>query len=146
MRGSPLTRTFLILAALVVSGIGFARLTLKGTSAAAGQGEEVSATTERKLIPAKIYLSLSRPVGFLEFKIGEKKVGLTRVEQWDFIGTAAIDFANPIVTLKTLPNDPKRRGQARIFAKLVVEADGKETFTHVFDADGDIDDFVELPF
>jgi hypothetical protein len=146
VRGSPLLRTFLILAALVVSGIGFARLTHIGTSATAGQGEEVSATTESKLIPAKIYLSLSRPVGFLEIKIGEKKVGLTRVEQWDFIGTATIDFSNPIVTLKTLPNDPKRRGVARIFAKLVVEADGKETFTHVFDADGDIDDFVELPF
>jgi hypothetical protein len=34
----------------------------------------------------------------------------------------------------------------RRFAKLVVEAEGRETFTHVFDADGDIDDFVELPF
>jgi hypothetical protein len=45
-----------------------------------------------------------------------------------------------------LPGDPKRGGVARTFAKLVVEAEGKETFTHVFDADGDIDDFVELPF
>ena len=139
-------RTFLILAALVVSGIGFARLTQKGTAVTGGQGVEVPATSESELIPAKIHLSLSRPVGFLEIKIGEEKVGLTRVEQWDFVGTAAIDFSNPIVTLKTLPNDPKRRGVARMFAKLVVEAEGKETFTHVFDADGDIDDFVELPF
>jgi hypothetical protein len=34
----------------------------------------------------------------------------------------------------------------RFFAKLIVEAEGEETFVHVFDAKGDIDDFVELPF
>lgn len=32
------------------------------------------------------------------------------------------------------------------FAKLTVEAPGQETFTHGFDAAGDIDDFIELPF
>lgn len=146
MRGSPLIRTFLILAALIVSGIGFARLTQKGAALSGGQGTEITAQSDSNRIPAKVYLSLSCPVGFLEVKIGEEKVELTRDEQWDFVGTAVIDFSNPIVTLKTLPGNPKRRGVARMFAKMVVEAEGEETFTHVFDADGDIDDFVELPF
>ena len=139
-------RTFLILAALVVSGIGFARLTQKGVAVGGGQGAEIAHLSENKRIPARINLSLSRPVGHLEIMIGEEKVGLTRTEQWDFVGTASIDFSNPIMTLKTLTSDPKKTGVARMFAKLVVEADGQETFTHVFDADGDIDDFVELPF
>lgn len=146
VRGSPLIRTFLILAALVVSGIGFARLTQKGVEVSGGRLAEITETSENERIPAKIYLSLSRPVGFLELKIGDEKIGLTRAEQWDFVGTAAIDFSRPIVTLKTMTGDPKKTGVARMFAKMVVEAEGKETFTHVFDSDGDIDDFVELPF
>lgn len=96
--------------------------------------------------PVKVYLSLSCPVGFLEVVIGEEKVELIRDEQWEFAGTAAIDFSNSIVTLKALPGNPKKKGVARMFAKMVVEAEGEETFTHVFDSDGDIDDFVELPF
>lgn len=31
------------------------------------------------------------------------------------------------------------------FAKLTLEAPGQPTFTHIFDAPGDIDDFLELP-
>ncbi|QTN33993.1 hypothetical protein HZ994_17270 [Akkermansiaceae bacterium] len=85
-------------------------------------------------------------MGSIELEIGGGAVELTRQEQWDFSGTALIDPSDPIVSLKALPNDPKRTGVPRMFAKLVVETEGKKTFTHVFDATGVIDDFVELPF
>lgn len=139
-------RTFLILAALVVSGIGFARLTQKGTVVTGGQGVEVPATSESGLIPAKVYLTLSHLSGFFALTVGEENVPLVRDPEGKLAGTASIDPENPVVFLKVsclakVPND----GQ-RFFAKLVVEAEGEETFTHVFDADGDIDDFVELPF
>lgn len=139
-------RTFLILAALIVSGIGFARLTQKGAEVAGGQGVEVTETSESDLIPAKVHLTLSHLSGFYALTVGDANVPLSRGENGELSGTASIDPDNPVIFLKVsclakAPND----GQ-RIFAKLVVEAEGEETFTHVFDADGDIDDFVELPF
>lgn len=146
MRGSPLIRTFLILAALVVSGIGFARLTNKGTAAADAQGVEMAGTSEGERIPAKVYLTLSHLSGFFALTLGEDNVPFVRDPEGKLSGSALIDPENPVAFLKVscLAKAPKD-GQ-RIFAKLVVEAEGKETFTHVFDADGDIDDFVELPF
>lgn len=97
-------------------------------------------------IPANIYLTLSHLSGFQALTVGGQNVPLLRGQKGELAGTAFIDTDNAVVFLKVsclakAPND----GQ-RIFAKLVVEAEGKETFTHVFDADGDIDDFVELPF
>ena len=146
MRGSPLLRTFLILAALVVSGIGFARMTHKGAALTDGEGVEMAGTSESGRIPAKVYLTLSHLPGFYALTMGEENVPLLRSADGKLSGTAYIDPENPVVFLKVsslekVPND----GQ-RIFARLVVEAEGEATFTHVFDADGDIDDFVELPF
>ena len=40
--------------------------------------------------------------------------------------------------------NPPTAGEHR-FAKLTLEIPRQPTFTHVFDADGDIDDFLELP-
>jgi hypothetical protein len=127
-----------------VSGIGFARLTHKGTTVPAGSVEEVTAKSEK--IPAKVYLTLSHLSGFHALTVGEQSVPLSRGATGELVGTTLIDLNHPVAFLKVsclakAPND----GQ-RIFAKLVIEAEGQETFTHVFDADGDIDDFVELPF
>ena len=146
MRGSPLIRTILILAALLVSGFGFARLTQNGAVVRDGVGVEVSDSTDSDRIPAKVYLTLSHTSEFYALTVGEEDVPLVRDPEGKLAGTASIDPQNPVVFLKVsclakIPND----GQ-RFFAKLVVEAEGEETFTHVFDADGDIDDFVELPF
>ncbi len=146
MRGSPLIRTFLVLAALVVSGIGFARLTQKETAATGQPGEEVTETSESGRIPAKVHLTLSHLSGFYALTVGEENVPLVRGAKGELTGTASINPDHPVVFLKVscIPKAPND-GQ-RFFAKLVVEAEGEETFTHVFDADGDIDDFVELPF
>jgi hypothetical protein len=63
------------------------------------------------------------------------------------VGETVIDPQMPVMFLKVsciAPAGPE--GMTRFFAKLIVEAEGEETFVHVFDAKGDIDDFVELPF
>lgn len=60
-------------------------------------------------------------------------------------GRLEIDRGEPVVFVEILWEDEAGEGEHR-FAKLVVEGDGEKTFTHVFDARGDIDDFVELPF
>lgn len=143
MKGSPLIRTFLILAALVVSGIGFARLTHRGTAVLP---PPIESRVESDRIPAKVYLTLSHLSGFYALTVGEENVPLERGAEGELAGMVSIDPDHPVLFLKVsclakAPDD----GQ-RIFAKLVVEAEGKETFTHVFDAEGDIDDFVELPF
>lgn len=55
-------------------------------------------------------------------------------------------ITHSVLFLKATRKDAPTQGKGSFFAKLTVEAPGKETFTHVFDAPGDIDDFVELPF
>lgn len=55
-----------------------------------------------------------------------------------------MDPRNPHISLVVRWKTAATPGEHR-FAKLTLEAPGQETFTHVFDADGDIDDFLELP-
>ncbi len=59
-------------------------------------------------------------------------------------GTLELDFANPHVALRVRWKNPPADGERR-FAKFVIEAPGKDSITHVFDASGDIDDYLELP-
>lgn len=146
MRGSPLIRTFLILLALIVAGLGFARLTQRGAVATGGEGAEVAGTSESGRIPARVYLTLSQLPGFFALTMGEENVSLMRGVCGELAGTAYIDPENPVAFLKVTCLAKAADDGQRIFAKLVVEAEGEATFTHVFDADGDIDDFVELPF
>ena len=114
-------RTFLILAALVVSGIGFARLTHKRAELTGGEGAEMAGTLESGRIPARVYLTLSHLPGFFALTMGEENVPLVRSADGKLSGTTYIDPENPVVFLKVSP--------------LAKAAD-----------DGDIDDFVELPF
>ena len=140
-------RTFLILAALVVSGIGFARLTQEKTEATGPQGVEVPAPSEE--ISARVFLTFSEAAGSVRLNSGNRSImaGLPGNEAkmtWrEFSTEMTIEKNEPVIFLNVVWSQDSGN---RRFAKLVVEAEGEETFTHVFDADGDIDDFVELPF
>ncbi|MFN5580762.1 MAG: hypothetical protein ACK49X_14240, partial [Akkermansiaceae bacterium] len=58
-------------------------------------------------------------------------------------GDIIIDTDKPVVYLKVNWYElADRRG----FAKLVIEATGQETVTQVFDATGNLDEFLELTF
>ena len=140
-------RTFLILAALVLSGIGFARLTHKGTRVPAGSVEEVTAKSE--MIPAKVMLTFSEAAGSVQLNSGDRSImaglpgNLEKMTWRDFSTEMTIEKNDPVIFLNVVWSQDSGN---RRFAKMVVEAEGRETFTHVFDAAGDIDDFVELPF
>ena len=56
-----------------------------------------------------------------------------------------LDSQNPRVGLVIRWKNSTAPGEHR-FAKLTLEAPGQATFIHTFDAGGDIDDLLELPF
>ena len=99
-----------------------------------------------KMIPARARITLSEIAGYIALKSGEQPVELKHDGTGVFTGELEIDPANPILFLHVACASPKIGVEGSNFAKLVIEADGEETFTHVFDSKGDIDDFVELPF
>jgi len=139
VRGSPLIRTVLVLLALVVSGIGFARLTDRGEKVPDNLGDRGLPETEKSEVTARYFLSLSSEASSVSLAGKSIEPDATGA----FTGTLDIDIHAPVVFLEV---KWKQDGGSRRFAKLVIEAPGEETFTHVFDAPGDIDDFVELPF
>ncbi len=59
-------------------------------------------------------------------------------------GSLTLDPANPQLSLIVRWKNPPAVGEHR-FAQLTLEPPGQQTLVHVFDADGDIDDFLELP-
>lgn len=139
VRGSPLIRTVFFFLALVVSGIGFARLTERGAKVTERIGGAGLPEAEKSVVSAKYFLTLSsEPSSVL--------LGETSIEPQasaEFSGSLELEKDSPVVFLKV---EWKEGTGSRRFAKLVIEAPGEETFSHVFDAPGDIDNFVELPF
>lgn len=87
-------------------------------------------------------LVLSAPAAEIEVDTG-KSIRLP-VDGSPLSGMVELDPTNPHVGLIVRWKSPAAAGERR-FAKLTLEAPGQETFTHVFDAAGDIDDFIELP-
>jgi hypothetical protein len=122
--------------ALVVSGIGFARLTGRESKSA-----DVPAlpATEKSEVAARYYLTLSSDADAITL-CGEK---VSPQASGEYSGNLTFEKEAPVVTIGVAW---KEGSDSHHFAKLVIEAPGEETFTHVFDAPGDIDDFVELPF
>jgi hypothetical protein len=88
-------------------------------------------------------LVLSAPATSVEINTG--RMIRPPADQSPISGTLEIDPGNPHLGLVVRWKNPATPGEHR-FAKLTLEAPGQETFTHVFDANGDIDDFLELPF
>ena len=146
MRGSPLVRTILVLLALVASGIGFARLTDTGSEVPKIRdkpGFEAVTDTVKPALEAKVFVTLSGSATSVKIDGYRGPVDLGEPIDGIYSGTVSIDPDSKILLL-TVKWAEEVKG--RCFAKLVVEAKHRETFTHVFDAPGDIDDFVELPF
>lgn len=150
VRGSPLLRTILVLGVLCISALGFVKLTGGGGKAVKPVVESEMGGHEEnareKMIPAKVRLTLSCMAGMVDVSAGADRMEVEAASSHEFSGDMEIDPENPVIFVKVACIVPEGGGNVRNFAKLVVEAEGKETFTHVFDAEGDIDDFVELPF
>ena len=89
-------------------------------------------------------LILSAPAEGVTLDTGNASPPL-QLDKSPISGKLELDSQNPHLSLVVRWKNPPTPGEHR-FAKLTLEAPGQETFTHVFDAAGDIDDFLELPF
>ena len=109
----------------------------------AGTPPERAPTEALSEAPATPYrLLLSAPASSVEIDTG----GITRPDPGrnPVTGILHLDPTNPRLSLVVRWKSPPGTGEHR-FARLTLEAPGQDTFVHVFDADGDIDDFLELP-
>lgn len=140
VRGSPLIRTALVLLAILASGFVFSQLTSKQNVSVAAQSHGASAEA---LISARFYLTLSEPAELVSIQSGDKVLTQNAVKDGLITGEISIDSKSPVVYLKV---DWVDLGGRHGFAKLVIEASGRNTVTQVFDAEGNIDDFLELSF
>jgi hypothetical protein len=145
VRGSPLIRTALVLLAILVSGLVFSHLTAEQKRKPV-VGGETSEPKTKKQIRARYILTLSERAAFVEVKsVGEPSSWNLSSESGiePLTGDIIIDTDKPVVFLKV---NWYELGDRRGFAKLVIEATGQETVTQVFDATGNLDEFLELTF
>lgn len=145
VRGSPLIRTALVLLAILVSGWVFSHLTAdQGQKPVAGG--ETTEVKSKKLIRARYILTLSERAAFVEIE-SAGEVSSTNLSSESGIepltGDIKIDLNKPVVFLKV---NWYELGERRGFVKVTIEATGQETVTQVFDATGNIDEFLELTF
>lgn len=143
MRGSPLVRFIFITVALAISGVGLTRVTSSRSNAyipipVLGLGK-----AEGRLNPAPFHLLLSTPARSVE--INTSTYPPPSVDGSLISGKVDLDPNNPRIALVVRWKNPEAAGEHR-FAKLTLEVPGQDTLSHVFDAKGDIDDVLELPF
>ncbi len=141
MRGSPIVRFILLVFALAATAVGLLRVTAaRGTADLTPPPPHVE---RAPLAAVPFHLVLSAPAAAVEIDTGH--LIRPQVEQSAVSGMLELDPNNPRLGLVVRWKNPSTPGEHR-FAKLTLEAPGQATFTHVFDAAGDIDDFLELPF
>lgn len=137
MRGSPLLRTLIVLAVLVLAGLGLARLTAPPTPAPVVA--KPIAVPAPQASPATFELLLSAAAKSVSLEAGGPAL-LQESPAGPLTGTLEIHGEQPVIFLKVewADSSPGHR-----FAKLRIDRPGKETLEHVFSAPGDIDDLWE---
>ena len=141
MRGSPLIRFIVLAFALVATAAGLMRVTSAKVTTESPSTPMVSQPVSAASVPFR--LVLSAPAAEVKIDTGGL-VPAVSLNQSPIIGKLELDAQNPHLSLVVRWKNTPAAGEHR-FAKLTLEAPGQDTFTHVFDADGDIDDFLELP-
>ncbi|MEO8617386.1 MAG: hypothetical protein ABI600_19800 [Luteolibacter sp.] len=141
MRGSPLIRFFLLTLALAATGTGLLRLTAARVAEKMPELPAISQAITTRSVPFR--LLLSDPAEVVTLDSGRASPPL-QLDMSPINGKLEMDSQNPHLSLVVRWKNPLTAGEHR-FAKLTLEAPGQETFVHVFDAAGDIDDFLELP-
>jgi hypothetical protein len=136
VRGSPLLRFLILVVALATTAAGLVRVTSTKNDIAVST--PVPEARKEGSPPVPYRLLLSAPAESVTIDTGV--VSLAN----QLSGTLELDPANPRVGLIVQWKNPAAPGEHR-FAKLTLEPPGQTTLTHVFDADGDIDDIFELP-
>ncbi len=142
MRGSPLIRFICLTLALVATGFGLLRVTAVQTHPQAINSGIVQ--PQRVAVIPKIPFRLQLSVPATTVTIDTGKLSHPLREGSLLSGSLELDPQNPRIGLVIRWQNPPAPGEYH-FAKLTLEAPGQATLTHVFDAQGDIDDFLELP-
>ena len=142
MRGSPLLQFTVLTLLLAASGLGLMRVTSPAGNDSLASRVGTVAKPESAVSLTPFHLHLSAPATLVEIDTGHRV--RPPADLLPISGTLEIDVRNPRVGLLVRWKNPAAPGEHR-FAKLTLEAPGQETLTHVFDANGDIDDLLELP-
>jgi len=138
MRGSPLLRTLAVLVALLVAGVGLARLTAPAAPQVTapppvGKTEPVKThATTFELLLSGTAKRVTLEAGGDPFSVENSAGPLT--------GKLSLSSDQPTIFLKVEWADASAGHR---FAKLRLEVPGQETREHVFSAPGDIDDLWE---
>lgn len=140
MRGSPLLRTLIVLAALLVTGLALARLTAKGPDRQAAVPKEETTPTPNSGAKASFELILSGTAKEISLDAGASAVVKTDTAE-PVTGTLELSGDAPVVSLRVIWSE---KTPGRRFAMLRLEIPGQETLEHVFTSPGDIDDIWEL--
>ncbi|WP_265593930.1 hypothetical protein [Haloferula sp. BvORR071] len=136
MRGSPLLRTLIVLAALLATGLALGKLTKSHAPVAPlpVKTEEPPAAKATKKATYELVLSGVAK----EVAINDQPVVVS--EAGPLAGRLEITGEQPVVALRVTWAD---QAAGHRFAKLRLEIPGKPTLEHVFDSSGDIDDIWE---
>jgi hypothetical protein len=126
---------------LTATGFGLQRVTAVKTDT--HPETPVSSGDKSAVVTAPYHLLLSAPADSVEIDTG--RVVRPSTEQSVISGLLELDAKNPRLELIVHWKNAPTTGEHR-FAKLTIERPGQETLVHFFDADGDIDDILELPF
>jgi len=141
VRGSPLIRSILLALVLGVTGAGLLHVTAqKATPASPPSTEAPSPKMEWMTVPFNLLLSASAATITLD---PGHPVQLA-TDTSSLSGKLHMDPNNPRIAINVHWKSAAVPGEHR-FAKITLEIPEQETFVHVFDAVGDIDDFIELP-
>ncbi len=143
VRGSPLLRFSFMVLALLLTGVGLLRITSASTPTS-GKKPPAPSLQDRPSRKIPFQLLLSAPASSVEIDSGAGPQIFPPADTPLLVGNLTFSGPNPQLTLTVKWQTPPAPGEHR-FAKLTLEAPGQPTFHHVFDAAGDIDDFLELP-
>lgn len=141
MRGSPLFRFIVLVVALTATGFGLQRVT--AVKADTHQETPVASLEKPAAVMVPFHLLLSAQADAVEIDTG--RVIRPSAEHSVISGLLELDSKNPQLGLVVRWKNTTTTGEHR-FAKLTLERPGQDTIVHVFDADGDIDDILELPY
>lgn len=141
MRGSPFLRTLIVLAALLVTGVGLMRLTAPAAASVPAENPEPVAGPsgkEARVIKVPFELTLSAEAESISLGgcMGAVNEGKTSGPVSGTFVTAEDEFRTILVNIRW----GKDQSRGHRFAKLRLEPPGKPTLERVFDAPGDIDD------
>jgi len=142
MRGSPVLRFCFLTLALIAAGFGILRVTSAG-SRAESPPQTIPSPNLTKTTSIPYQLQLSAPAAEVKMETGMPNPPISPATS-QISGKLELDPTNPHLSLLVRWKNPSANGEHR-FAKLTLESPGHPTFNHVFDAMGDIDDFIELP-